>query len=116
MKADKEFIRESVADIIGCEVSDIKDDTNFVKELEVNSIQMLEIVAAVEDEYDIKSRQATFQSMTRSTRSSAHSKRCKVLRIIIEELLSQVYPVRSRQRPRRGSPGSAIRTGKGQTR
>lgn len=54
MKADKEFIRESVADIIGCEVSDIKDDTNFVKELEVNSIQMLEIVAAVEDEYDIE--------------------------------------------------------------
>lgn len=54
MKVDKEFIREAVADIICCDADKIKDDTNFIMELEVNSIQMLEIVAALEDEYDIE--------------------------------------------------------------
>lgn len=54
MKADKEFIREAVAEIIDCDAEQIKDDTNFVTELEVNSVQILEIVAAIEDEYDIE--------------------------------------------------------------
>lgn len=54
MKVDKEFIREAVADVICCDSDTIQDTTNFISDLEVNSIQMLEIVAAIEDEYDIE--------------------------------------------------------------
>lgn len=54
MKVDKEFIREAVADVICCDADTIQDTTNFISDLEVNSIQMLEIVAAIEDEYDIE--------------------------------------------------------------
>ena len=54
MKVDKEFIREAVADVICCDADTIQDTTNFFSDLEVNSIQMLEIVAAIEDEYDIE--------------------------------------------------------------
>ena len=49
MKVDKEFIREAVADVICCDADTIQDTTNFISDLEVNSIQMLEIVAAIED-------------------------------------------------------------------
>ena len=54
MKVDKEFIREAVAGVICCDADTIQDTTNFISDLEVNSIQMLEIVAAIEDEYDIE--------------------------------------------------------------
>ena len=54
MKADKEFVREAVAEIVCCDKELIKDDTDFLRELMVNSVQMLEIVASIEDEYDIE--------------------------------------------------------------
>lgn len=56
MKADKEFLRNAVAEIIDTEPEKIGDDTNFVTELEVDSVQMLEIVATIEEEYDIEAK------------------------------------------------------------
>lgn len=54
MSKYKEFIREVVADVICCEPDEISDTADFVRELDVSSVQMLEIAAAVEDEYDIE--------------------------------------------------------------
>lgn len=54
MKIDKEYIREAVADVVCCAVEEIADTTDFIKDLSINSVQMLEIVAAIEDEYDIE--------------------------------------------------------------
>lgn len=54
MKADKKFLRETIADIICCDIEDLKDDTNFKDDIDVNSVQMLEIISSIEDEYDIE--------------------------------------------------------------
>lgn len=54
MVVDKEVIRNIVADNVMCEAEDIGDDTDFISELGVSSVQMLEIVAGIEDEYDIE--------------------------------------------------------------
>lgn len=54
MKADKKFLRETIADIICCNIEDLKDDTNFKDDIDVNSVQMLEIISSIEDEYDIE--------------------------------------------------------------
>lgn len=53
MKADKEFLREAIADVICCELEELTDDVNFQDDMGVSSVQMLEIIASIEDEYDI---------------------------------------------------------------
>lgn len=53
MKADKEFLREAIADVICCESEELTDDVNFQDDMGVSSVQMLEIIASIEDEYDI---------------------------------------------------------------
>lgn len=53
MKADKEFLREAIADVICCELEELTDDVNFRDDMGVSSVQMLEIIASIEDEYDI---------------------------------------------------------------
>ena len=53
MKADKEFLREAIADVICCEPEELTDDVNFQDDMGVSSVQMLEIIASIEDEYDI---------------------------------------------------------------
>lgn len=60
MNIDKEFIREAIAEVVGCDASEISDTTDFVKYLAVSSVQMLEIVAAVEDEYDVEIQASSF--------------------------------------------------------
>lgn len=60
MKPNKEFVRETVAEILCRDIEEIGDETSFVNELNVNSVEMLEIVAALEDEYDIEVKVADF--------------------------------------------------------
>lgn len=54
MIVDKEQIREIVAEVLCLEPDEIGEDADFVSELGVNSVQMLEIVAGIEDEFDIE--------------------------------------------------------------
>lgn len=54
MIVDKEKIREIVAEVLCLEPDEIGEDADFVSELGVNSVQMLEIVAGIEDEFDIE--------------------------------------------------------------
>ena len=49
MKADKEFLREAIADVICCEPEELTDDVNFQDDMGVSSVQMLEIIASIED-------------------------------------------------------------------
>lgn len=60
MNIDKEFIREAVAEVVGCDKSEILDTTDFVKDLDASSVQMLEIVAEIEDEYDVEIQPSEF--------------------------------------------------------
>lgn len=54
MIVDKEKIREIVAEVLCLEPDEIGEDADFVSELGVNSVQMLEIAAGIEDEFDIE--------------------------------------------------------------
>lgn len=54
MIVEKEKIREIVAEVLCLEPDEIGEDADFVSELGVNSVQMLEIVAGIEDEFDIE--------------------------------------------------------------
>ena len=60
MNIDKEFIREAVAEVVGWDKSEVLDTTDFVKDLDVSSVQMLEIVAEIEDEYDVEIQPSEF--------------------------------------------------------
>lgn len=60
MKIDKEFLRGVVAETVCCEPEEISDTTEFVKDLDVSSVQMLEIIAGIEDEYDIEIKLSDF--------------------------------------------------------
>ncbi len=60
MKIDKKFLIDAVAETVCCETEEISDTTEFVKDLGVSSVQMLEIIAAIEDEYDIEIKLSDF--------------------------------------------------------
>lgn len=47
-------VKESLADILGCDADKIELDTDLVRDLGVDSIDTVELIMAVEDTYDIK--------------------------------------------------------------
>ena len=47
---------EIVADIAGVEPGDIKEDTNFAKDLEIDSIKAIEITVAIEKKIKVSVR------------------------------------------------------------
>jgi len=49
-------LKELVAGVIGRDVEDLKTDTNFWKDLEVDSIKAIEITVAIERKYKIRIR------------------------------------------------------------
>lgn len=54
MLADKNKIREIIADVIEVDEDSIGFNDNFVSVLSMNSLQMLDCLAEVEDIYDIR--------------------------------------------------------------
>ena len=49
-----EKLREIIANVLGVDVSEIKPETTFTEELGADSIDLYQIVMAIEDEFDIK--------------------------------------------------------------
>ncbi len=45
-----------IADVAGCEESDVTPDTNIVKDLEVDSIKAIEITVAIEKKFHVSIR------------------------------------------------------------
>ncbi len=54
MKADVKKIREMVAEILEVDISEIGDDSNFISDLAMNSLQMIDCIAELEDSYGIR--------------------------------------------------------------
>lgn len=54
MLADKNKIREIIADVIEVDEDSIGFNDDFVSVLSMNSLQMLDCLAEVEDVYDIR--------------------------------------------------------------
>ena len=47
-------IKEIIAEQLGVEVEDVKMDTHLMKDLEADSLDAVEIIMEIEDEYDIE--------------------------------------------------------------
>ncbi|MDD5987050.1 MAG: acyl carrier protein [Eubacteriales bacterium] len=47
-------IRDIIAEQLGVEADDVKMDTHLMKDLEADSLDAVEIIMAIEDEYDIE--------------------------------------------------------------
>ncbi|MEU5365826.1 phosphopantetheine-binding protein [Streptomyces sp. NPDC005925] len=51
---DKEELRRTLADVIDVEPADIGETTDFVDDLEVDSLLLLELVVVLEKKYGVK--------------------------------------------------------------
>jgi acyl carrier protein len=51
---DKEELRQTLADVIDVPAADIADTTDFVDELEVDSLLVLELVVVLERKYQVR--------------------------------------------------------------
>lgn len=64
MKLNKEELRKLIAEVLEMEAEDIDDETDFNKDLAINSLQMLDMVAEIEDNYDIIIEHNEIRNMT----------------------------------------------------
>lgn len=64
MKVNKEELRKLIAEVLEMEAEDIDDETDFNKDLAINSLQMLDMVAEIEDNYDIIIEHNEIRNMT----------------------------------------------------
>lgn len=64
MKVDKNELKDLIAEIIETDTSAIGDDSNFVTDLAMNSLQMLDCVAEIEDRYDIRIPKGDINKLT----------------------------------------------------
>jgi acyl carrier protein len=55
-KSIEQGIIEIIADIAGVEPGDIKTETNFAKDLEIDSIKAIEITVAIEKKFKVSVR------------------------------------------------------------
>uniref|UniRef100_A0AAU2W2P2 Acyl carrier protein n=1 Tax=Streptomyces sp. NBC_00008 TaxID=2903610 RepID=A0AAU2W2P2_9ACTN len=51
---DKEELRSLIAHILDLDVEEITDDADFVRDLEVDSLMVLEIVVRIQRQYGVK--------------------------------------------------------------
>jgi acyl carrier protein len=51
---DKEELRRTLAEVIDVDTDEIGEDTDFVDELEVDSLLLLELVVVLEKRYQVK--------------------------------------------------------------
>ncbi|MFF0150276.1 acyl carrier protein [Micromonospora sp. NPDC005203] len=61
---DKDELRQLIADAVDVGVEEVGDDTDFVSELEVDSLMALEIVVRVEKQYGVKMQESELKSVT----------------------------------------------------
>jgi len=52
-KDAKQVLRKIIAEQLGCSIGDIQPETKFVDNLGADSMDLLELTMAVEEEYDI---------------------------------------------------------------
>ena len=45
------MIEKIVADVVGCDLDLVKDDSNFVEDLGYDSLNVVELVMQIEEEY-----------------------------------------------------------------
>ena len=48
------MIEKIVADVVGCDQDSVKDDSNFVDDLGYDSLNVVELIMQIEEEYDIE--------------------------------------------------------------
>lgn len=60
----KDRILEIIAEQFHVNVEDLEEDTNFVDDLNVDSIELLELVMAIEDEFDIELDDDVLENIT----------------------------------------------------
>ena len=60
----KDRILEIIAEQFHVNVEDLEEDTNFVDDLNVDSIELLELVMAIEDEFDIELEDDVLENIT----------------------------------------------------
>ena len=48
------MIEKIVADVVGCDLDLVKDDSNFVDDLGYDSLNVVELIMQIEEEYDIE--------------------------------------------------------------
>ncbi|MBQ3566440.1 MAG: acyl carrier protein [Oscillospiraceae bacterium] len=63
MKMSKEQLKDIIAEVLEIKASEINDDDNFVNDLAMNSLQMLDCIAEVEDIMDIRIPKTDIQSL-----------------------------------------------------
>lgn len=54
MSTVKERVKKIVAEQLGVEIKDIKDDASFVNDLGADSLDTVELVMALEEEFEIE--------------------------------------------------------------
>lgn len=64
MIVNKEQIREIAADALEIEPEQIGDRDHFVQDLAMNSLQMLDCVAEIEDQLDVRILKTDIRSLT----------------------------------------------------
>ena len=64
MIVNKEQIREIAADALEIEPKQIGDRDHFVQDLAMNSLKMLDCVAEIEDQMDVRIRKTDIRSLT----------------------------------------------------
>ena len=48
------MIEKIIAEVVGCDQDIVKDDVNFVKDLGYDSLNVVELVMQIEEEYEIE--------------------------------------------------------------
>tara|TARA_B110000467_G_scaffold138790_1_gene137779 strand:+ start:8063 stop:8278 length:216 start_codon:yes stop_codon:yes gene_type:complete len=48
------MIEKIIAEVVGCDQNLVKDDSNFVEDLGYDSLNVVELIMQIEEEYDIE--------------------------------------------------------------
>lgn len=60
----KDRILEIIAEQFNVKVENLDEDTNFVDDLNVDSIELLELVMTIEDEFDLELEDEVLENLT----------------------------------------------------
>ena len=60
---DFKELQQLAAEILGVEVNDVQLDKSFAKDLAADSLDLVELIAAVEDKYDVELSEERLETM-----------------------------------------------------
>jgi acyl carrier protein len=60
---DFKELQQLAAEILGVEVADVQLDKSFAKDLAADSLDLVELIAAVEDKYDVELSEERLEAM-----------------------------------------------------